>query len=300
MSSPYFKHTDVYSETDSNSQSYSREWKIGGQYSSVVGKFVTRCAEVCVLDTPDFGKVVLIDEEIQSTAVDQEFYHQALTRPALICTDGKPAKRVLILGGGELCTLKEILTWPHVEHVDMVDYDQTFVEFAKRRLRDWHNDCYKDERAHIYHTDAWAWTRDYEGEKYDSIILDLTDLSLDADKWPKEIVRWTTLVENCIRILRPNGTMSMYTGMYIPWKANAMKAAFKAMKDVLRSNERSEKLEAYKVLIPSFGCGESFFLLVSPQSMQDSIDGRQWIPFANSKFNHKEAMRSIIWNEDFD
>ena len=286
-----WKPLDTFTEEDANSNSYERTWKIGPHHSTVVAKFNTRCTEVCVLETRDFGKVVMLDGEIQSTAADQEFYHQSLCRPALACGQG-PIKRVLILGGGELCTLKQVLAWPDVEHVDMVDYDQTFVEFAKRRLRDWHGDCYKDERAHLHFADAWSWS---SSEQYDSIIVDLTDISLDADKWPREVEHWASLMHNMMKLLRPNGSMSIYVGMFISWKSEAMVAAYKALKAVMVEQGRSEYMQPYRVFVPSFASGEAFFLCVGAQSIKDSIDR-----FKGSLFGPQEATRSIIWPDGFE
>lgn len=283
-----WKPVDTYVESDANSNSYERMWKIGPHHSNIVAKFNTRCAEVCVLETRDFGKVVMLNGEIQSTAADQEFYHQALCRPALACGQG-PLKRILILGGGELCTLKQVLSWPDVEHVDMVDYDQTFVEFSKRRLKDWHGDCYKDPRAHLHFADAWSW----KGElQYDSIIVDLTDISLDADKWPSEVDHWSNLMHNMMKQLRPNGSMTVYVGMFIPWKSEAMVAAHNALRQVMKEQGRNECLQPYRVFVPSFASGEAFFLCMGAQSIKDSIDGRLWPK--NGLFGPQEAARAII------
>ncbi len=296
-----YKYDYIVLEKDANMASYDRSWKIGAHHASVVAKFNTRLADVAVLDTKDFGKVVLLDGEIQSTEADQAFYHQALCRPTRVIAEGE-IKNVLVLGGGELCTIKEVLSWPGVEHIDMVDYDQTFVEFAKRRLRDWHGDSYKDPRVKIHHADAWAWTGAPERQLYDSIVVDLTDLSLDNDIWPKEIDRWSILMENLVRLLRPNGSMTVYTGMWIPWKGAAMRAAYGNLKAVLLRNGRKEVLQPYRVLVPSFGCGEAFFLAIGAKSIKKAITDGTWaaaefpvIHGADMIFGPEEALRSVTW-----
>ncbi len=300
-----YKYDFIVLENDANSASYDRSWKIGPHHASVIAKFSTRLAEVAVLDTQDFGKVVLLDGEIQSSEADQAFYHQALCRPARVIASGE-IKRVLVLGGGELCTIKEVLSWPDVEHVDMVDYDQTFVEFAKRRLRDWHADSYKDPRVKIHYEDAWAFTGSSKAT-YDSIVVDLTDLSLDNDIWPKELLRWETLMENLVRLLRPNGSMTVYTGMWIPWKGAAMRAAFGTMKGILRRNGRKEILQPYRVMVPSFGCGEAFFLAIGAQSIKKAVTDGAWtaaefpvIHGADMAFGPEEALRSVTWGSSDD
>lgn len=303
--SDLYKYDSVILEKDSNSFSYDRSWKIGSHHASIVSKFNTRHAEVCVLETQDFGKVVLLDGEIQSTTADQKFYHQALCRPARVIASGE-IKKVLVLGGGELCTIKQVLEWPDVEKVDMIDYDQTFVEFAKRRLKDWHADSYKDPRVNLIYADAWTFTAN-STTQYDSIIVDLTDVPLDAEEWPQYLIRWETLMNNLIKLLRPGGSMSIYTGMYIPWKSDAMTAAYGTMKGLLRRNGRREVIQPYRVLIPSFGCGEAFFLSIGSRTIKQAIDEGIWrsaeLPVgvgAEQIFGEQEALRSVIWGSDAD
>ena len=315
MASETYKYDSVILEQDANIRSYDRSWKIGPHHTSIVANFRTRVAQVTVMETPDFGKVVLLDGEIQSSAADQKFYHQALCRPALAACSGDSPKKVLVLGGGELCTIKEVLEWPGVESVDMVDYDQTFVEFAKRRLKDWHDDSYKDPRVNIHYADAWAWTysrtnssgfgalsqiedlaRTYERRsQYDSIIIDLTDLSLDAET--AEMIHWTNLIENCIRLLRPNGSISMYVGMYVPWKNDTMLSAYLGIKQILLANDRSEVVQPYKVFVPSFASGEAFFLRIgSAESLQNELPVG---PVGEWHFGQKEMMHSISFGSDW-
>ncbi len=295
MAKETYKYDSVILEQDANISSYDRSWKIAPHHSSIVANFSTRVAQVTVMETPDFGKVVLLDGEIQSSAADQKFYHQALCRPTLAACQGDP-KRVLVLDGGELCTIKEVLAWPSVEHVDMVDYDQTFVEFAKRRLKEWHGDSYKDPRVTINISDAWSWTYARKGgELYDSIIIDLTDLSLDADS--AEMTHWENLIENCLHLLRPGGSMSMYVGMYIPWKNETMISAYLGVQQLLLSNGRSEIVQPYKVFVPSFASGEAFFLRIcEPASLRTILPLG---PPGEWHFGQKEMEHAISFGSDW-
>ncbi len=287
-----------YEERDANEASYTRVWNLEGRTAVRIN---TKCGAVQIIETPDFGKAVFIDGEIQSTEADQLFYHQALCRPALATLNGI-AKRVLILGGGEICTLRQVLSWPDVEHVDMVDYDQMFVELCKRRLRSWHGDAHLDPRAHIYHEDAWAWTA-ATTQQYDSIIVDLTDLSLGASD--AEVVHWGNLMLNCMRLLRRYGSMTVYVGMFIPNRWQTMNAAYLAFSEAMRYTGRNETVQPYRVHVPSFGGGEAFFLQMGSSSIKDAIDGRVWrrppfneVPVDGWHFDEIAAKRSIMWSDE--
>jgi spermidine synthase len=287
-----------YIELDANAASYKRVWNLEDRSAVRIN---TKCGAAQIIDTPDFGQVVFIDGEIQSTAADQAFYHQALCRPALATLNGK-AKRILILGGGELCTLRQVLSWPDVEHVDMVDYDQMFVEVCKRRLKSWHGDAHLDPRAHIYHEDAWTWTAQPR-EQYDSIIVDLTDLPLESSD--AEIIHWSKLMDNVMKLLRQYGSMTVYVGMYYPNRMQTLHSAYLTFLEAMRYNGRSETVQPYRVHVPSFGGGEAFFLHMGSCSIKDAIDGRVWrrapfnvAPADGWHFDEIAAKRSILWGDE--
>jgi len=81
--------------------------------------------QISVIDTY-FGKTLVTDGKTQSTQFDEFAYHESLVHPALLnfahCNE-RGAKTVLIGGGGELATAREILKHTSVEKVVMVDLD---------------------------------------------------------------------------------------------------------------------------------------------------------------------------------
>ncbi len=125
-----------------------------------------------LIDTYHFGQVIILDGKIQSAEADEYIYHEALVHPALI---GHPEPRhVLVLGGGEGATLREVLRYSIVERVVMVDIDKEFVEFCKRHLHKWHNGSFFDKRASINFADAWDFIKSTR-ERFDVIIADISD-----------------------------------------------------------------------------------------------------------------------------
>ena len=134
----------------------------------------TRFQEVRIVETRAYGLALFLDGAPQSAVADEFIYHEALVHPALVA---HPAtRRVLIAGGGEGATLREVLRHPTVEQATMVDIDGELVELARRHLAPIHRGAFDDPRARVVVGDALAWLREQD-ERYDAIVIDLVDPS---------------------------------------------------------------------------------------------------------------------------
>ncbi len=134
----------------------------------------TRFQEVEIVETRAYGLALFLDGSPQSAVVDEFVYHEALVHPALIAHPNP--RRVLIAGGGEGATLREVLRHPSVERATMVDIDGELVELARRYLEPMHGGAFDDPRADVVIGDALAFLREREA-RYDAIVVDLVDPS---------------------------------------------------------------------------------------------------------------------------
>lgn len=132
----------------------------------------TRFQHVDIVDLYSFGKTLFLDGKIQSAEIDEAIYHESLVHPALF-THPKPQK-VLILGGGEGATLREVLRHPEPKKAQMVDIDEELVLLCERYLPKWSKGAFQDERTEIFYKDARGFVENSK-EKYDVIISDLTE-----------------------------------------------------------------------------------------------------------------------------
>lgn len=133
----------------------------------------TAYQSVAIVRTPALGKALFLDGRIQSAELDEFIYHESLVHPALIA---HPHPRtVLIMGGGEGATLREVLRHPSVEQAIMVDIDRELVELCERLLPEWSHGCFKDPRAQLHYGDARAFVEQSPEGSYDVIISDLTE-----------------------------------------------------------------------------------------------------------------------------
>ena len=133
----------------------------------------TKYQEVQIVETYDFGRALVLDGYIQSTEGDEFMYHETLVHPVMVVHPHP--ERVLIIGGGEGATLREVLKHPTVKEAVMVDIDGELVEFAKKYLDFMHQGSFGDPRAKVVIEDGLKFVKHEETGKYDVVILDLTD-----------------------------------------------------------------------------------------------------------------------------
>jgi spermidine synthase len=136
---------------------------------------------VAVLRTAVFGKMLVLDGDTQSSQADEKIYHESLVHPALASVDKRG--EVLILGGGEGATLREVLRAPGVRRCTMVDIDGQVVELAKRFLPEWPDGAFDDPRARVIIGDALKFINEDRG-RYDVVISDLTEPLAGSPSFP--------------------------------------------------------------------------------------------------------------------
>src|SRR4051794_33786989 len=133
-----------------------------------------------IVDTLSHGRALYLDNKIQSAELDEFIYHEALVHPALILA-GTP-RRVFVAGGGEGATLREVLRYPSVERVVMVDIDAEAVQACRTHLRAWHQGAYDDPRVELVHADARQALAE-SAEQFDAIVVDITDPLTDGPSY---------------------------------------------------------------------------------------------------------------------
>ncbi len=132
----------------------------------------TAFQSVAILDTHEYGKVLVIDGRTQSTEDDEYIYHEALVHPAML-THPDP-RSVLIIGGGEGATLREVLGYRSVERVVMVDIDRELVELCQKLLPEWNEGAFQDPRVELVFADGKEYVEQTRSA-FDVILIDVCD-----------------------------------------------------------------------------------------------------------------------------
>ena len=127
---------------------------------------------VNVVDLETFGRTLLLDEKMQSSTSDEFIYHENLVYPCLLAHQNP--KKVLILGGGEGGTAREVLRFKPVERCVMVDIDEVVVNASKTHLSTYHKGAWENPRFELLIGCAKAYL-EKTSELWDVIIADLAD-----------------------------------------------------------------------------------------------------------------------------
>jgi len=136
----------------------------------------TQFQRVDIVETTAYGRSLLLDGALQSTAADERSYHEMLIHPAMVTIEHP--REVLIIGGGEGATLREVLRHNTLERAVMVDIDGELVEICKRDLSIMHQGAFDDPRAEVRIQDGADFLH-ASPEQFDLIVYDLTDPGTD-------------------------------------------------------------------------------------------------------------------------
>lgn len=132
----------------------------------------TKFQAIEVVESPKFGKMLILDGKVQSAALDEYIFHEVLAHPAMLWHP--EPRRVLILGGGEGATLREVLRYRTVEEVVMVDLDEEVVKVCQEYLPEWSAGAFEDSRTTLVCEDARQFLQ-RSVSPFDVIIQDITD-----------------------------------------------------------------------------------------------------------------------------
>jgi spermidine synthase len=212
---------------------YITPWDI---YSHGVTKVLaykkTPFQEMYIVETGAYGKGLVLDGKWQSCTGDEFLYHEPLVHPAMIC-HGAP-KKVLVLGGGEGATIREILRWNTVEQVTMVDIDGDVVEACREHLPEMHQNAFDDPRTNLVIGDALE-VLDNTTEQWDVIISDLSD---PIESGPSFQLFTKEYFEKAKRVLAPGGFFVLQAGPVSPSELKLHARLVKTMQAVF-SNAHS-------------------------------------------------------------
>lgn len=126
---------------------------------------------VMILDSYDFGKMLVLDGVVQTTSIDGHIYNEMISHVPL---QFHPApKKVLIIGGGDCGAAREAAKYKHVEEIHMVEIDEKVVQACKKHLPDVSGNL-SDPRVQFIYTDGVAFVKE-RANTYDVIIIDSSD-----------------------------------------------------------------------------------------------------------------------------
>ena len=140
--------------------------------NKTIEKLRTRFQNLELVDTNEFGRVLMLDGITQVSEKTEFQYHETMVHPAL-CGHGA-ARTVLIIGAGDGGIAREVLKYPSVKEVVLVELDRGVVDFSKKHLSAMNQRAFADRRLHVRIGDGRAFVRQHP-RTFDAVIMDMTD-----------------------------------------------------------------------------------------------------------------------------
>lgn len=159
---------------------------------------------VRIFRNPTLGRVMTLDEVVQTTEADEFIYHEMLSHPPILAHGA--VRKVLIVGGGDGGALEEVLKHP-VEKVVQCEIDQEVTELSKRHLPSICGQAFDDPRTVCVFDDGAKYVAETD-ERFDLIIIDSTD-----PVGPGLVLFSEEFYRNCKRCMAPGGILITQNGV---------------------------------------------------------------------------------------
>ncbi|MDY4922971.1 polyamine aminopropyltransferase [Frisingicoccus sp.] len=219
--------------------------------------------KIDVLETPEFGKVLVLDGNIMLTERDEFIYDEMITHVPMAVHPN--IKKVLVIGIGDGGVVRELTRYEQIKRIDLVEMDEMVAEACRQYLPD--NACRLDDaRVHIYYGNALKFIRRCE-DKYDLIIVDSND-----PFGPSEGLFTREFYGNCYKALKEDGIMVNQQGSpFYAEDATAMQRSHKHIASTFPI------CRVYQAHIPTYAAGYWLFGFASKKYHPiDDLDPERW------------------------
>ncbi len=181
-----------------------------------------------VFDTPQWGKLFRLDGAYMTSEKDEFFYHEPIVHCAAMAHAAP--RSALVIGGGDGGSSEELLKHPCIERVVMAELDAEVVRVSKQYLGTVHRGAFDDPRLQVHIGDGFQYVQQL-GERFDLIVLDLTDPDTPAQK-----LYTPEFFEMVKRALNPGGAVSLHIGspVFDPERVRQLLADLSAVFRVVR------------------------------------------------------------------
>eukprot|EP00746_Dinoflagellata_sp_MGD_P143695 gnl/MRDRNA2_/MRDRNA2_76488_c0_seq2.p1 gnl/MRDRNA2_/MRDRNA2_76488_c0~~gnl/MRDRNA2_/MRDRNA2_76488_c0_seq2.p1 ORF type:complete len:617 (-),score=118.98 gnl/MRDRNA2_/MRDRNA2_76488_c0_seq2:476-2326(-) len=153
---------------------------------------------------------LMLDGIIMSDSRDEHIYHEMLVHPALLVAERAQQLRVLIIGGGEGATLRELLRDERVQNATMVDLDERLVETCKKHLPTMHQGSFDSPKSTLVFEDGVKFVERTASASFDVIIADGIDFDDDDSLSYGNVLFSEPFYMDVLRTLRDGGVFVQY------------------------------------------------------------------------------------------
>ena len=216
-----------------------------------------------VLDSTEFGKIIVVDGDLTLTEKDEFIYHEMITHVPMAVHPC--VRKVLVIGGGDGGVVRELIKYDEIESIDVVEIDPLLVEVCRKYIPE--ITCsLNDDRVTIYHEDGLRFIR-AKSKAYVWFFIDSPNpFGSGEGLFTKEFYG------NCYNALHEDGIMinqnesPFYT-----------EEAFQCQRMHKRILESFPISRVYQAHLPSYPSGHWLFGFASKKYHPlDDLDGVAW------------------------
>lgn len=246
--------------TDKHTKDVHFTMKVENQIASVESEY----QRIDILETVEFGKVLVLDGELMISQKDEFIYHEMITHVPMAVHPN--VKNVLVIGAGDGGTIRELTKYDTIENIDMVEIDKMVVRMCREYFQE--TACKLDDpRVNMYFEEGLRFVR-MKKDEYDLIIVDCAD-----PYGPAEGFFTREFYGNCFKALHDDGILiNQHESPYYSEHSRTVQKAHQHIQLVFPYST------VYQCHIPSYPSGHWLF------------------GFASKKYDPIKDLREEYWN----
>lgn len=238
------------------------------------------------------GFAFYINGDLQFDTADEALYHEYLVIPAVAMAVGRfpdTGLRVLICGGGDGLAARDVLRFPEVHYIDLVDYNPDVLELAQTVFKPFNEGSLESDRLTVYAQEAFEFISTIPDNSYHVVLCDFTyptcqeDTSIYSREWFQQISR----------VLTPSGIVSS-NGVSPENRTTGFWCLYQTVLSA------GLKVKPLQLAIPSFrrhGYGNWGFFLASPVSIERTELESIVLPNDLQALTHEQLFQAFIFQE---
>ncbi|NIV15468.1 MAG: polyamine aminopropyltransferase [Aliifodinibius sp.] len=220
--------------------------------------------KIVVMETGQFGRILIIDDFVMLTERDEFVYHEMIVHVPLF-VHPQP-QNILIIGGGDGGTARECLKHPEVEHIDLVDIDEMVTQACLQYIPSVANQILS-KKVKCHFQDGVEYVK-HVAQKYDIVIVDSTDpVSVGEGLFSKEFY------QDCFKLLNDDGIL-INQSESPSWQPGEVQRIAGKLKSVFPA------VRYYQAHIPTYPSGHWIFGFAS----------KKYDPLKNFRKNHYQHL----------
>lgn len=228
-------------------ESWSDECKFSIAYDEKIYSEKTPFQQIDFYKGKEFGTFFTLDGLMMINEKDEFIYHEMIVHPAFATNPN--IKRVLIIGGGDGGTAREVLRYKPVEKVVMVEIDERVFRLCQKYLPVTAGGIEEEPRMTLKFEDGLAFVKKAPDASFDLILVDSTD-PISVGEGPFII----EFYQECYRVLRNDGILiNQHESPYFTEYAESMKRAHKKIKHIFPITH------VYQYHMPTYPSGHWLF-----------------------------------------